>query len=820
MKNAALMLVSWVIAGVVTASHALITLVPPKLIPLARSAQLRKGERYHVTCSTSDGSPPLTFSWTKNGEIVSDGSEFSVRKLDDFSSSLVVESVHENHIGNYSCTAANAAGKDTVTTNLQVLYPPSWLRAPTDVTVTHGSKINLFCEANGSPKPVITWRRNTDFSAMNFEIIQADGRLRITEDGQIKIPEARKEDEGFYECHVANGVGDELRKTVRIEVQVPPKVSPGVGTLKVERGKDITVQCNMTGDPPLTVMWEKNGKPLESRKSKLHIQELPTDLGVTTSLILSSVDRGSSGLYVCKAKNSYGESHRIINLDVVEHPSNPKDLTVSQVWSRSVLLTWTLPYSGNRPITAYIIHYWKSEGKSEPPPDKTLTQRVPSLQTSAVVQDLLPNTVYSFFTLAENEVGLSPPSATVFVGTREEEPDWKPTELTVLEKHAVSVRLRWKCPQKKEWAVPLKGYYVGYQRISPKTAYTYRTLAVNSCSNFQEYVLQGLQRASSYYVIVKAYNDVGVGPESEAVLVHTADGGPPRQPHVKLLNTGGVTCSIKIWPRENSKNLPTAYCLYVQEQGRDIHKIFVPVHPSQNYSIGGLNPGRQYDIYVKAINIFGESGSSIVLKTVTDTVDPSLLELNTEPVYEQMYFIIPIVVSALIIIILPTVAWCCLNKPPDTESNGMEGLEEVQEFIYAAATIRRMEATLRRASASGTLPRPVPARLSSLPRPSHATTTTLPHPQPSTATVAQSSYSTLQNYGTVTVEEDSRYDSVVEEMRTMINSGATRPKKLIAEEERIVPVQEEEPDYEESEENQEGGGEVVVVEGQGNKEES
>lgn len=55
---------------------------------------------------------------------------------------------------------------------------------------------------------------------MDFDVIHSDGRLRISEDGQsVKIPEARKEDEGFFECHVTNGIGDPLRKSIRVEVQ-------------------------------------------------------------------------------------------------------------------------------------------------------------------------------------------------------------------------------------------------------------------------------------------------------------------------------------------------------------------------------------------------------------------------------------------------------------------------------------------------------------------------------------------------------------------------------------------------------------------------
>ncbi|GFY56527.1 protogenin, partial [Trichonephila inaurata madagascariensis] len=350
----------------------------------------------------------------------------------------------------------------------------------------------------------------------------------------------------------------------------------------------------------------------------IQIQEFPTDKGVTSSLLLLHVDRSSSGLYVCKAKNSYGESYRIINVDVVEIPGQPKDLTVSQIWSQSVQLSWESPYHGNRPITAYIIHYWITEGKSEPPPEKPKILRIASLQTVAVVPKLLPNSFYSMYVMAENEVGIGPPSETVTATTREEEPDWAPTEVTVLDKHATSVKLRWTCPPKNNWNAPLKGFYVGYKKMSSPFTYTYRTLSVNACRNHQEFVLQGLQRSSSYIIIVKAFNHVGIGNSSKEVVAHTADGGPPRTPHVEVLETGGVTCNLKIWPRENSRSLPTAFIIHVREQNGDRHRIHANVLPSQDYSIGGLSPGRQYEIFITAKNRFGESAASATIKIITD----------------------------------------------------------------------------------------------------------------------------------------------------------------------------------------------------------
>lgn len=66
---------------------------------------------------------------------------------------------------------------------------------------------------------------------------------------------------------------------------------------------------------------------------------------------------------------------------------------------------------------------------------------------------------------------------------------------------------------------------MGYKKISSKTAFTFRTLQANACKDHQEFLLNGLQRATNYLVIVKAYNYVGTGPPSDQVTVHTTDGG-------------------------------------------------------------------------------------------------------------------------------------------------------------------------------------------------------------------------------------------------------------------------------------------------------
>ncbi|GIY23933.1 down syndrome cell adhesion molecule [Caerostris extrusa] len=99
----------------------------PKLIPLSRIAQLRKGGALSRDVQHERRLVPSHLLVVKRwGEHRApreppSPTEIGIRRLDEFSTSLVVEDVQEQHTGNYSCTVANAAGRDSGTTSLQVL---------------------------------------------------------------------------------------------------------------------------------------------------------------------------------------------------------------------------------------------------------------------------------------------------------------------------------------------------------------------------------------------------------------------------------------------------------------------------------------------------------------------------------------------------------------------------------------------------------------------------------------------------------------------------------------------------------------------------
>lgn len=49
---------------------------------------------------------------------------------------------------------------------------------------------------------------------------------------------------------------------------------------------------------------------------------------------------------------------------LAEVPAQPLDLRILEVWNRKVNVMWSEPYSGNSPVTNYVVHYWRDKGES------------------------------------------------------------------------------------------------------------------------------------------------------------------------------------------------------------------------------------------------------------------------------------------------------------------------------------------------------------------------------------------------------------------------------------------------------------------------
>ena len=94
--------------------------MPPEILPIPSPGALRTGDEVSLNCNAYKGDTPMTISWTFHGRDVSIEREFATRAFGARTKMLLISSVTHGHSGTYTCTARNAAGKTTSSTELVV----------------------------------------------------------------------------------------------------------------------------------------------------------------------------------------------------------------------------------------------------------------------------------------------------------------------------------------------------------------------------------------------------------------------------------------------------------------------------------------------------------------------------------------------------------------------------------------------------------------------------------------------------------------------------------------------------------------------------
>lgn len=96
-------------------------LVLPQLQPFSFGDKpLFLGESATVQCSITTGDLPINFSWHFNGKPIHELLGYNVGAFGKKTSVLAIDSVNEDHAGNYTCVASNRAGLASFTSELVV----------------------------------------------------------------------------------------------------------------------------------------------------------------------------------------------------------------------------------------------------------------------------------------------------------------------------------------------------------------------------------------------------------------------------------------------------------------------------------------------------------------------------------------------------------------------------------------------------------------------------------------------------------------------------------------------------------------------------
>lgn len=187
--------------------------------------------------------------------------------------------------------------------------PPTWLFEPQDTNVMLGNPISIDCEANGYPRPMITWFKAKTKASKEFQPI-------VLKNNTLTVNFATTDDEGSYMCQASNAIGNGLKKLIHVNINEPARFDYASKNVSSRRNDPVTLSCQARGDEPLTIVWSHNANKIDRNNYRFSIAEMKTDEGVTSQLSITRSDRHDSGTYKCLAENSFGRSEHVIYLAV------------------------------------------------------------------------------------------------------------------------------------------------------------------------------------------------------------------------------------------------------------------------------------------------------------------------------------------------------------------------------------------------------------------------------------------------------------------------------------------------------------------------
>ncbi|KAG6451035.1 hypothetical protein O3G_MSEX006892 [Manduca sexta] len=312
----------------------------PQLEDILLPTDLQEGQIVQIHCNLKTGDSPVYYSWLKDGKKIPTHLKIVERSLEVFSV-LIIKNVSLDHCGTYTCVAANHVAKVNKTVNLYIKVAPKWSEEPKNTSLLLGRNDHISCSATGYPQPQTHWLKKDVLSETWRPVLEiAGGGVLSLSNGSLIFDSVALSDAGLYTCHVENGVGEPLSKTVWISVNKPVTFDVVSRNLTAKLGQHVTIECQAKGDDPIRIMWTRNGKPINPLTQRIKISEMKTEDGMTNILELLQTETSDGALYQCRAGNPFGADVFSVHLTILEPPIPPSDLSVDSIKSRSVKLSW------------------------------------------------------------------------------------------------------------------------------------------------------------------------------------------------------------------------------------------------------------------------------------------------------------------------------------------------------------------------------------------------------------------------------------------------------------------------------------------------
>uniref|UniRef100_A0A3Q2Z572 DCC netrin 1 receptor n=1 Tax=Hippocampus comes TaxID=109280 RepID=A0A3Q2Z572_HIPCM len=586
--------------GSIVSRTARVTVAGPlRVVVPTESVSSYLGDTALLRCEVS-GEPTPVIRWQKNRDDLPMTFDPSSRLAVLPSGSLQVSRVQPPDSATYRCLADNPSSTRTGTdAELRVLPEPGvnrnlqFLQRPLRVTALLGTDAVLECSASGYPTPSIQWRRGE-------EVIQTwNKKYSLLAGSNLIIRSVTDDDSGSFTCTAANK-NHNITASAELSVLVPPQFLNYPTNTYASESTDIELECAVTGNPPPTIRWMKNGEEV-----------IPSDyfqIVDGSNLQILGLVKSDEGFYQCVAENIAGSSQAMAQLLLREPvspspgvalPSAPRDLVPVLVSSRFVRLSWRPPQDTGGSIQTYGVYYSQDGIERE----RSVNVSEPE-SLELMVSNLKPEEGYSFRVIAYNDVGPGESSAPLRITTK---PDLQvPSRIDSLRAEALSptsIQVNWDPPSAPNG--PILGYRILWtESLSSKD----QSIDVNGLN----YKMEGLNKFTQYTVSVLAINRFGPGTPSENIIITTQSdvpGAPPQNITLEVVLSRSIKVSWQPPPRGAHNGIISAYKIKYRKTGRRGDQ--EAIEPNNLwYLCTGLDKGSQYSFQVAAMTTNGTGPAS------------------------------------------------------------------------------------------------------------------------------------------------------------------------------------------------------------------
>ncbi|KAK3736163.1 hypothetical protein QZH41_015550 [Actinostola sp. cb2023] len=297
-------------------------------------------------------------------------------------------------------------------------------------------------------------------------------------------------------------------------------------------------------------------------------------------------------------------------------PSAIRNLTGMAINSTTVALSWKTPEYPNG-VIMYVIQSNTSVVIYEGP------------KTDFIVSGLAAATKYTFVVYAKNiKYDLMSAVREVTVETRQSELSDPPLDVSAFTMTSSSILVQWLPPPSPTRHGVINNYIVEYYTSMDKNA----ILTETTPDNKTELTLMSLQPYTLYYITVKAVNDAGSGPASEAVSNTTFEDAPspPTNFTVRSVNAtsllatwsqpdnlNGALVKYRLYSRLTSLNASKDGLVY---DGEDTMFLFSGLHEFVNYTITLFAYNVNFGYHSTAVVAMGITHPSVPGPVIIDRV--------------------------------------------------------------------------------------------------------------------------------------------------------------------------------------------------------